>query len=144
MKLEERRDAAEADEPPAGLLDSVPRALPSLMQAQKISKKAAACGFDWDTTADVWDKVDEERREFSAEERGSEQALDEFGDVLFSAVNVARKEGIDAETALRHSCEKFRARWSAMEAVAAGRGQALEDLSHEELEELWAQAKREG
>ena len=114
------------------------------MQAQKISKKAAACGFDWDTTADVWDKVDEERREFSAEERGSAAALDEFGDVLFSAVNVARKEGIDAESALRHSCEKFRVRWAAMEAAAASRGQSLEDLSHEELEELWAQAKREG
>ena len=144
VKLEERRDAAEAEVAPAGLLDSVPHALPSLMQAQKISKKAAACGFDWDTTADVWDKVDEERREFSAEERGSAAALDEFGDVLFSAVNVARKEGIDAEGALRHSCEKFRVRWAAMEAAAASRGQSLEDLSHEELEELWAQAKREG
>lgn len=144
VKLEERRDATEADDAPAGLLDSVPRALPSLMQAQKISKKAAACGFDWDTTQDVWDKVDEERREFSAEERGSEQALDEFGDVLFSAVNVARKEGIDAETALRHSCEKFRARWSSMEHAARAQGRSPEDLSHEELEELWAQAKHEG
>lgn len=88
--------------------------------------------------------MDEERREFTAEERGSEQALDEFGDVLFSAVNVARKEGIDAETALRHSCEKFRARWSSMEQAARAQGRSLEDLSHEELEELWAQAKHEG
>ena len=142
VKLEERRDVADAEQAPKSLLDAVPRALPSLMQAQKISKKAAACGFDWESTEDVWDKVDEERREFSAEESGSERALEEFGDVLFSAVNVARKEGIDAETALRRSCEKFRERWAAMEAEAAGSGVSLEDLSHEELEELWVRAKR--
>ena len=144
VKRLEREARGQLSDVEPGLLDSVPQSLPALMQAQKISKKAAACGFDWDTTADVWDKVDEERREFSAEERGSAAALDEFGDVLFSAVNVARKEGIDAESALRHSCEKFRVRWAAMEAAAASRGQSLEDLSHEELEELWAQAKREG
>ena len=147
VKLEERRQATDAeaeDEELSSLLDAVPRALPSLMQAQKISKKAAACGFDWETTADVWEKVDEERSEFSREERGSEAAAEELGDVLFSLVNVARKEGVDAETALRLSCEKFRGRWGAMERAARERGVALEDLSHEELEELWAQAKREG
>ena len=147
VKLEERRQATDAEaegEEPSSLLDAVPRALPSLMQAQKISKKAAACGFDWETTADVWEKVDEERSEFSREERGSEAAAEELGDVLFSLVNVARKEGVDAETALRLSCEKFRGRWGAMERAARERGVSLEDLSHEELEELWAQAKREG
>lgn len=127
--------------PKPGLLDAVPRSMPALMQAQKISRKAAACGFDWDSTADVWRKMGEERAEFEAEAPGSEGALEEFGDVLFSAVNVARREGLDAETALRASCDKYRQRWAAMEAAAAGRGAALEDLSHDELEALWAQAK---
>ena len=145
VKLEERKGAADAEgEAPTSLLDAVPRALPSLMQAQKISKKAAACGFDWETTEDVWAKVDEERAEFSNEDRGSEAAAEELGDVLFSLVNVARKEGVDAETALRLSCDKFRSRWSAMEGAARERGAVLENLSHDELEELWAQAKREG
>ena len=141
VKLEERKAASGEDAPATSLLDAVPRAMPALMQAQKISKKAAACGFDWETTADVWAKVDEERAEFAAEPSGSDAALEEFGDVLFSAVNVARKEHLDAETALRLSCEKFRARWAAMEAMAAERGQVLEDVSREELEQLWVEAK---
>ena len=124
-----------------GLLDSVPRALPALMQAQKVSKKAAACGFDWETTQDVWKKVDEERGEFLGEPSGSERAFEEFGDVLFAAVNVARKEGLDAEMALRASCDKFRRRWAGMEAAAQAAGITLEDVSREELEKLWNEAK---
>ena len=133
----EQRPAAK----PQGLLDSVPRSMPALMQAQKVSKKAAACGFDWDTTTDVWKKVDEERGEFLAEKPGTPEALEEFGDVLFAAVNVARKEHLDAECALRASCDKFRERWAAMEAEAAGSGRSIEDLSRDELEELWNKAK---
>ena len=154
VKLEEHRAAEEAaaDGEPAdagepapqpGLLDSVPRSMPALMQAQKISRKAAACGFDWDSAAEVWDKVAEERAEFEAAPRGTSEALGEFGDVLFSAVNVARLEDLDAETALRASCDKFRERWAAMEAAAAGLGKGLEDLGHDELEDLWAKAKAE-
>ena len=159
VKLEERRaqaageagpDAAGATDdsagepaPVPGLLDSVPRSMPALMQAQKVSKKAAACGFDWETTQDVWRKVDEERGEFLAEEPGSEAALDEFGDLLFAAVNVARKDGLDAECALRASCDKFRRRWAAMEEEAARLGKGVDELSHDELEELWGKAKSE-
>ncbi len=145
-------DAAAADEAgaaggepapaPEGLLDSVPKAFPALMQAQKVSKRAAKAGFEWDTVADVWDKVAEERVEFEAEEPGSPERALEFGDMLFALVNVARKEGIDAEEALRASTLKFRARWGAMEAAARGRGVALEDLSTSELNELWDEVKR--
>ncbi|MFR3451142.1 MAG: hypothetical protein ACLTSX_05470 [Collinsella sp.] len=103
---------------PEGLLDGVPRALPALMQAQKVSRKAAACGFEWETVADVWDKVAEERAEFEAEAPGSAEREMEFGDLLFALVNVARKEGIDAESALRASTAKFRERWAAMENAA--------------------------
>ena len=145
VKLAEKEardaDAAAAEERPAGLLDGVPRSLPALMQAQKVSRKAAAVGFEWDTVADVWDKVAEERAEFEREEPGSDAREMEFGDLLFALVNVARKEGIDAESALRASTAKFRARWAAMEDVAFERGIALESLSTAELNELWDDIK---
>ncbi len=145
VKLAEKEardaDAAAAEERPAGLLDGVPRSLPALMQAQKVSRKAAAVGFEWDTVADVWDKVAEERAEFEREEPGSDAREMEFGDLLFALVNVARKEGIDAESALRASTAKFRSRWAAMEDVAFERGIALESLSTAELNELWDDIK---
>ncbi|MCF2622151.1 nucleoside triphosphate pyrophosphohydrolase [Collinsella tanakaei] len=145
VKLAEKEardaDAAAAEERPAGLLDGVPRSLPALMQAQKVSRKAAAVGFEWDTVADVWGKVAEERAEFEREEPGSDAREMEFGDLLFALVNVARKEGIDAESALRASTAKFRARWAAMEDVAFERGIALESLSTAELNELWDDIK---
>lgn len=134
--------AAESGERPEGLLDGVPRALPALMQAQKVSRKAAAVGFEWETTADVWDKVAEERAEFEAEPAGSEARELEFGDMLFALVNVARREGVDAESALRASTAKFRARWSAMEDAAYRQGRRLEDFSTEELNELWNRVKQ--
>ena len=127
---------------PEGLLDGVPRALPALMQAQKVSRKAAALGFEWDTVEAVWDKVAEERAEFEVEEPGSAEREMEFGDLLFALVNVARKEGIDAESALRASTAKFRSRWAAMEDAAYGRGIALEGLDTEQLNELWDEVKR--
>lgn len=138
VKREER--SAAADEP--GLLDSVPKALPALMQAQKISKRAVKVGFEWESVADIWDKVAEERAEFEAEPRGSEAAAEEFGDMLFALVNVARREGIDAEEALAASNRKFRRRWAIMEEMARAEGVALEDLSTVRLNELWDEAKR--
>lgn len=135
-------DAADAGKRPEGLLDGVPRALPALMQAQKVSRKAAAAGFEWESVEDVWAKVAEERAEFEAEVPGTAERELEFGDMLFALVNVARKEGIDAESALRASTAKFRDRWAAMEDVAYGRGVALESLSTEGLNALWDEVKR--
>lgn len=142
VKLAER--AAAADERPEGLLDSVPAAFPALIQAYKISRKAVSAGFEWDTVDDVWAKVDEEIAEFKqacAEGASCDKEV-EFGDVLFSLVNVARKEGIDAETALRATCRKFRDRWAFMEGIAWERGVALEGMTMDELQVLWDQAKR--
>ena len=136
---DKRADAA--GERPAGLLDAVPRGLPALMQAQKVSKKAAAAGFEWESVADIWDKVDEERAEFLREPTGTEAAEMEFGDILFALVNVARREGVDAESALRASTAKFRARWAAMEDAARAEGRAIEDLDMAELNDLWERAK---
>ncbi len=142
VKAAERAAQGEKDAP-QGLLDSVPRSLPALMQAQKISKRAAKAGFEWDTIADIWDKVAEERAEFEREEPGSDARSLEFGDLLFALVNVARREGIDAEEALAASNRKFRARWSHMEELARARGVELGGLDATRLNELWDHAKAE-
>ena len=143
VKRQEREAAGKASsnavEP--GLLDSIPRAMPALMQCQKISKRAAKAGFDWPTTADVWQQMASERAEFEAEEPGSAAAAEEFGDILFSLVNVARREHIDAEAALRASNDKFRRRWDAMEKIAGQRGVELAELSFEDLNALWDEVK---
>ena len=136
VKLDEK-----ADKPAEGLLDSVPTHLPALMQAQKVSRKAAAVGFEWDSTEAVWNQVAEERAEFEAEEPGTPEREMEFGDLLFALVNVARKEGIDAESALRASTAKFRRRWAEMERMGSERSTKLEDLSTAELNGLWDAAK---
>ena len=141
VKKAEREARGEDDEP--GLLDSVPLSLPALMQCQKISKRAAKAGFEWETVEDVWSKVAEERAEFEAEARGSEAAAEEFGDLLFALVNVARHEGIDAEAALAASNRKFRRRWAAVEHLARDEGAAVDSLSTERLNELWDSVKSE-
>lgn len=135
-------DAAEAGDRPEGLLEGVPRSLPALMEAQKVSREAASAGFEWETVADVWDKVAEERAEFEAEAPGTAERELEFGDLLFALVNVARKEGIDAESALRASTAKFRERWAAMENAAYEGGVSLESLTTEQLNSLWDEVKR--
>ncbi len=140
VKAEERANAEDTVHT-EGLLDSVPQSLPALMQAQKISKRAAKMGFEWGSVTDVWDKVAEERAEFDAEASGTQQKMDEFGDILFALINVARWEGIDAEEALMSACRKFRARWSYMEKVAAEKGFSL-DEKPELQEDLWQEAKR--
>lgn len=141
VKRSEREAQGEQTGEEPGLLDSVPSSLPALMQAQKISKRAAKAGFDWDTSADVWDKVHEEVDEFSREETGTHAAAEEFGDVLFSLVNVARKEHIDAEEALSFANHKFRQRWKAMERIARDEGIELEQCTAEQYDELWNRAK---
>lgn len=149
------------------LLDGVPTSFPALMQAQKVSRKAASVGFEWDTLLDVWEQVREEIEELRAayaaapkaangkvdvsaaqgDPKAAEQAVasveEEFGDVLFSLVNVARRMGVDAESALRTTCGKFRRRWAFMEATAWEQGETLDTLTSEELEALWRKAKQE-
>ncbi len=135
------REAQAAGEAPESLLDSVPVQLPALMQAQKISRKAVAAGFEWDSTEDVWDQVRSEIEEFNSAAPGSRDAEVEFGDILFSLVNVARREHIDAESALRASCAKFRRRWQYMEGAARAQGRDIADVSRKDQEDLWVQAK---
>lgn len=158
IKMAEREAADAAGAAPASLLDGVPKSFPALKQAQKISRKAASAGFEWETVDDVWAKVDEEVAElkaaYTAAPKSANGKVDgstdpqalaavelEMGDVLFSLVNVARKMGVQAEEALRATCGKFRARWAFMEGAAAGQGRRVEDLSMEEMEGLWQMSK---
>lgn len=171
VKLAEKEAADDAADAAGGaregLLDGVPTSFPALMQAQKISRKAVAAGFEWDTLDDVWAQVGEEIAElkeaYAAAPKGSKGKISvtgelpagggktpeelvaavelEFGDVLFALVNVARKMGVDGENALRATCAKFRSRWAHMERQAWAQGRAIEDLPTEEQERLWQQAK---
>lgn len=164
-------DAAEPLSLP-GVLDSVPASFPALMQAQKLSRKAAAAGFEWENVKDVWAKVHEEAAELQdayaaaphaangkvdrdGEPSGEMLALgitaddaiaaveEEFGDLLFTLVNVARKMGVNAEGSLRSACAKFRRRWTAMEVLAAQQGASIEALSAAEQNVLWYAVKAE-
>lgn len=199
VKLAEKGSADQAAEQAGavreGLLDGVPASFPALMQAQKISRKAVAAGFEWETLDDVWTQVREEVAELNAayaaapktadgkvdhgahnsdapgsdgqggavrsdgaqgddaqervsREGAAQETADlaaavemEFGDVLFSLVNVARRMGIDSESALRAACMKFRRRWAHMEQAAWSQGQRIEDLPNEQQEALWKEAK---
>ncbi|RNL19585.1 nucleoside triphosphate pyrophosphohydrolase [Slackia faecicanis] len=140
VKMQEKQSADAQASERAGLLEGVPTSFPALMQAQKISRKAAAAGFEWDDADGVWRKVAEEIEEFKAA-ANADEAEDEFGDILFALVNVARWHHVDAEGALRRSCAKFRRRWSFIEGAAWAKGCDVSELSMDEMEGLWQQAK---
>ena len=144
VKLAEKaakdKAVAAGEAAPEGLLDGVPTHLPALMQAQKVSRKAAAVGFEWETVQDVWDESPRSVPSLRPRPCSPEREM-EFGDLLFALVNVARKEGIDAESALRASTAKFRRRWAAMEAAVHEAGDDLAACSTAQLNDLWDQAK---
>ncbi len=139
IKRQEKADSAV--EEISGTLDGIAHTLPSLMYAQKMSRRAVAVGFEWETLDDVWDKVHEEIDELKETQPGSPEAVEEIGDLLFTVVNLARKQGIDAETALRSASEKFRGRFEQMERSAIESGTSIEKLGLSELESLWNKAK---
>ncbi len=139
------REKADKGKPAAaGLLDSVPRVLPALVEAQQIASRAAGAGFDWPNIREVLAKLDEERREFEAVmESGPQSAIeDELGDLLFVIVNLARFVKVDPEQALRRTNAKFRTRFSHVERGLAERGRKFAETSIDEMEELWQEAKR--
>ena len=126
------------------ILSGVPVSLPSLIKAYRMQEKAANVGFDWDDKADVWAKVNEELSEFKAElDKGDRvKAENEFGDYLFSLVNIARFYDINPDTALEHTNEKFRRRFNYVEEHSIKQGQNLKDMTLEEMDALWEGAKR--
>jgi ATP diphosphatase len=126
------------------LLDDVPLALPALVRAAKLQKRAARVGFDWPETAQVLAKIEEEILELRAEleqQAPGERLADEIGDVLSAVVNLARHLGIDREAALRRTNAKYERRFATIEDALGARGRRLEDASLDEMEGLWQQAK---
>jgi len=161
------REKEEKEKKPKLLLDSVSRAMPALLEASKISHKAAGVGFDWPNIDGLFEKLEEETRELKHEieaaglqeihpkHRGiagskgntvppqvHERLEDEVGDLFFVLVNIARYLGVDAESALRKTNAKFRRRFNEVEETLSSQGKKLEGSSLEEMEQLWQQAKR--
>jgi MazG family protein len=126
------------------VLGGVPRHLPALLRARKLSEKASRVGFDWPAVDGIFAKIEEELEEFKdALQRADQQAMaDELGDLLFTIVNLGRFLNIDAEEALRQTANRFVARFGHIETTLAERGQTLQQSSPEEMDSLWNEAKR--
>ena len=126
------------------LLSGVPSSMPSLIKAYRMQEKAANVGFDWDKKEDVWEKVREEIAEVETEmQRGDKAAMEkEFGDLLFSLVNAARLYGINPDNALEMTNAKFRRRFGYVEEHSIGQGRNLKDMTLQEMDALWNEAKR--
>jgi len=143
IKQAEKKGSASTQ---TSMLDDVPRSMPALMEAGKLGSRAAKVGFDWPNTDGLFDKLDEEIGELKAEldptrAIGSGAAIEsELGDILFTAVNLARHLKVDPESALRATNAKFRRRFASMES-AAGNSAALAASTSDQLEILWNQAK---
>lgn len=138
-KLKEKERKINGEE--KGLLDGVPGALPALTQAQEYQDRAARVGFDWPEIAGVLEKIVEEIREVELA-ADLEHVTEELGDLFFALVNLARWKNVDAESALRATNMKFRKRFACIEAGAKGQGRNLSDLSLDEMESLWQEAKK--
>lgn len=128
-----------------GVLSGVPQSLPSLVMASRMQDKAAGIGFDWKSIDGVKDKIREELSELDHEiKHGTKEKItDELGDVFFSLVNYARFLKINPDDALSSTNRRFRSRFEAMEMMAKQQGKALDDLTHDQWEQLWQAAKKE-
>ena len=153
IKADERAAAAEAEaadpgaaERPAAAaqsaLDGISRSMPALAASQEMQERAAALGYDWPTIEGILGKLHEELGELL--DAGSDaNREEELGDLLMVAVNLGRRQGVEAEAALRSANDKFRRRFRSVERQAAEQGVALRDLDFDQLDALWAQAKSE-
>ena len=143
VKAKERAEKSKTSTEKTSLLDDVARALPALMRAEKLQKRAARVGFDWPDLDGVMDKIIEEAQEVKeAAASGDADAIeDEMGDLLFAVTNLARKLGVDPEVALRRTNDKFTRRFKSVEAGANANGKTLPDMSLEEMDALWNAAK---
>lgn len=128
------------------LLSGVPASLPSLIKAYRIQDKARNVGFDWEEKEDVWHKVKEEIEEYQTEidKMDQEKATDEFGDLMFSLVNAARLYHINPDNALERTNQKFIRRFNYVEQQTLQQGRSLKDMTLEEMDALWNEAKKQG
>jgi tetrapyrrole methylase family protein/MazG family protein len=132
----------EEREPGTSILESVPKPMPSLGYSQEVQRRAAYLGFDWEEDSGVIDKLAEEVGEFQQAETEEEKAR-EFGDLLFTLANIARRMGIDLEAALREANRRFYQRFSYMEEACRKRGLKLGELSFDQQNALWEEAKKQ-
>ncbi|MGN1359700.1 MAG: nucleoside triphosphate pyrophosphohydrolase [Kiritimatiellia bacterium] len=141
----ERIKQTERKKPKSSALDGVPEALPALLKAQRTQAKASRVGFDWKDSAGAIEKVREEFDEFvdAAQHGTPEERTDEFGDILFALVNVARFLEIDAEGALRGATAKFSKRFKAVEQRLKERGRQMKECTLAELDAVWEAVKKE-
>ena len=139
-------ERSQAGRPRKTILGGIPRALPALLRAEQIGRRAAAVGFDWASAAEVLDKVDEEVREFreavTRDGAGSAAAEEELGDLLFALANLARQMGVSPETALRKANDKFQARFEHMERSLEAEGRSMGGASAADLDARWRAAKQ--
>ncbi len=134
LKREER-------EAGASVLDGVPKEMPALSYSQRVQGRVAQVGFDWEDLSGVIDKLAEEVTELRQATRHEEKAT-EFGDLLFTLANIARREGVDLESALREANERFYKRFTYMEELCQKRGLRFSELSFDEQNDLWEEAKQ--
>ena len=122
----------------------MPKALPSLLRAHKLQKKAARVGFDWKKTEDVFEKMNEELKEFRKALKNKKQPEieDELGDIFFMLVNISRFVGVNPEDALRKTISKFISRFRYIEMKAADKKRNLSDMTLDEMDKLWDEAKK--
>jgi MazG family protein len=139
IKTREQKDAGTT----RALLGGVPKTMPALLRAHEIGTRVAAVGFDWSRTEDVVDKIEEEVHELRAAVRGegAERAEEEMGDLLFSIANLARKLGIEPESALRKANEKFSARFAKLEQRFEAQGRSIHEATLDQMEEVWGEIK---
>jgi tetrapyrrole methylase family protein/MazG family protein len=125
-------------------LEGVPKELPSLLRAHRLQSRAAKVGFDWAKVEDVFGKLDEELEEFkeALEKKDKKEMEDELGDIFFVLVNISRFVGVNAEEALRKTISKFISRFRYIEMTAADEGRQLSDMTLEEMDALWNEAKK--
>ncbi len=125
------------------VLSGVPKSLPALVKANRIQEKVRGVGFDWEDRTQVWDKIREEMQELKEEVRkGDKKNIEtEFGDVFFSLINAARLYEVDPEAALERTNKKFISRFNYLEKMTIQKGKSLRDMSLEEMDEIWEEAK---
>ena len=128
------------------VLEGVPRSLPALVKATRIQDKARGAGFDWEETKQVWAKLREEISELEAEVEAAdpEKIEAEFGDVLFSLINISRFIKVDPESALERTNKKFIRRFQYLEEATKAKGLQLDEMSLEEMDRYWDEAKAKG
>ena len=145
-KAKKREAAAAASNKPISALDGVSTALPASTRAVKLQNRAARVGFDWPDARDIIAKIREEIAELEAEidTKDNHDAIeDEFGDVFFAVINLARRLKVDPETALRRTNRKFEHRFRGIEQKLATQGRNIKDASLDEMERIWCEVKAE-